>query len=367
MGEKGTGSLFGDDSCAPALPTDYAPFRPQHFDVEQIYLAKGSLAKAERKEFVERICALYPAATPMEYLDMPHNRVEISGANPMALHKQGKKTLVFGELGAAVRFSEEQGNTCPNYWHFSPYSFCPYGCKYCYLAGTRSIWYAPAVKIFVNLPEILRKIERSADKLRKPTAFYLGKLQDALALDPLTAYSAVLVPFFARHEFARLTLLTKSAHVERLLELDHRGHTILSWSVNPPEVVSAYGENVPGIDKRLEAMKKCADRGYPILLRTVPIQRLTMGGICIYKGARQLMEAKLGRDNVISQHIDPATEAGDGRARYSQKLRTEMYAHIIRVAREVRPDLELALCLEEKPVWRTLGLEKNLGRCNCAL
>jgi len=36
-------------------------------------------------------------------------------------------------------------------------------------------------------------------------------------------------------------------------------------------------------------------------------------------------------------------------------------------AREVRPDLELALCLEEPSVWRALDLHRRLGRCNCVL
>ncbi len=85
---------------------------------------------------------------------------------------------------------------CPNYWHFSPYGFCPYDCNY-YLAGTRGVWFSPAVKVFLNLPEIIREIDREANRIARPTAFYVGKLQDGLALDPLTDYSRELVPFFA--------------------------------------------------------------------------------------------------------------------------------------------------------------------------
>jgi len=45
------------------------------------------------------------------------------------------------------------------------------------------------VKIFLNLPEILNQIEKITSQLAKPTAFYLGKLQDGLALDAPTGYS----------------------------------------------------------------------------------------------------------------------------------------------------------------------------------
>ena len=189
----------------------------------------------------------------------------------------------------------------------------------------------------------------------------------------------------------RLTLLTKSAHVDRLLDLEHREHSILSWSVNPPEVSAMFEENVPSIDERLEAMRRVAEQGYPVravmmpiipidgwqdvytafterLLETVPIQRLTLGGICIYRGARELMERKMGKGNAVSAHIDGGSHtAGDGRARYPRRLRSEVYSLIIEGARRLRPDLELALCLEEEALWESTGLGGSMGRCNCVL
>ncbi len=121
-------------------------------------------------------------------------------------------------------------------------------------------------------------------------------------------------PFFARQTHARLILLTKSASVENLLDLEHNRHTILSWSINPPEVCRLFEENVPTVEERLEAMRRVALVGYPVravmmpiipienwhevytsftkrVLVTVPIRRLTLGGICIYRGARKLLEA----------------------------------------------------------------------------
>jgi len=383
--------LFGETSLVPSLPSDYDPVRPDHFQVSRIYLARGSVATPEREQFVERICRLYPEAEVTECLDTPHNRIELNETGTLAQHQRGKQSLVFGELKTSVRFSQEAENACPNYWHFSPYGFCPYGCKYCYLAGTQGVKFSPTVKIYVNLPEMLLEIDSIAVRRGKTTAFYLGKLQDGLALDPLTAYSTVMVPFFARHPLARLTLLTKSTHVERLLELEHREHTILSLSVNPPEVCAVFEENVPGIEERLEAMRRVAEKGYPVravmmpiipvegwediyvaftrrLLETVPVQRLTLGGICIYSAARRIMEEKQGHGNVISTHIDEdSRRTGDGRARYAQALRHRAYSLIARTARRLRPDLELALCLEEKDLWQSTGLEEHIGRCNCVL
>lgn len=383
--------LFGTPEFHPRLPENYEPVRPDYFDVERIYLTRGSIATPERKRFVERICALYPDVPVEKRLDTPHNQLGLGARDPLRLHQTGKHTLVFGELQSAVRFSAEKGNACPNYWHFSPYGFCPFGCRYCYLAGTPGVKFSPSVKIYVNLPEILLEIDRIARSQAQPTAFYLGKLQDSLALDPLTAYSTVLVPFFAQHPWARLTLLTKSAHVDRLLDLDHGGHSILSWSVNPPEVSTVFEENVPSIEDRLQAMRQVADRGSPVraimmpiipidgwrdayqafterLLASVPTQRLTLGGICIYRSARDLMERKMGTRNLVSERIDRASPiADDGRARYPRSLRHEAYSLVIQTARRLRPDLEIALCLEEDALWESTGLKANMGRCNCRL
>jgi len=372
-----------------ALPTDYEPAPPPHFDVQRVYLAKGSLSTPARRRFVERICALYPHAEVLDRTDTPHNRIDLGEPDPAARNEIGKRTLLFGEHKSPVRFSEEQANTCPNYWHFSVYGYCPFGCKYCYLAGTPGVWHSPTVKVFVNIEDMLAQVDAVARRAAKPTAFYLGKLQDGLALDPLSAYSTVLVPFFARHPCARQIMLTKSASVERLCALEHGGHTILSWSLNPPEVVERFAENVPSADERLVAMRRCAEAGYPVravlmpvipvrnwrsiyaeflrrVLRTVPIGRLTLGGICSYANARRLMQERLGPDNAVSAHFEKEKSA-DGRLRYAPELRTAMYAHLIGVAREVRPDVELALCLEEPAVWRALDLHHRLGRCNCVL
>lgn len=385
-----TPMLFGE-SVEPmlSLTTDYEPVRPKGFDVARIVLAKGSQSTLERERFVERICALYPSASLIERPELPHNRIDLGESDPVALHREGVQTLVFGELKSAVRLSEEAGNTCPNYWHFSVYGYCFYGCSYCYLSGTRGVWNSPTVKIYVNLPEILGRIDRIAKRFARPIAFYLGKLQDGLALDPLTAYSTVLIPFFARHAFARQVILTKSDAVERLLGVDHGEHTIFSWSHNPPEIASQFETNVPSVQERISAMQKVAKAGYPVravimplipvpdwqekysrficeLLSQTPVQRLTLGGICSYQNAKRLMEQKLGHKNAVSNHI-AKDKTGDRRARYAPALRAHMYTHLLRTAKEMQPDLEFALCLEDQPVWKAVNKEIGLGLCNCVL
>ncbi len=378
-----SGSAEPDEVYRPAASRWFAP--------ERIVLAKGSLATAQRRRCVEAVRGLYPEVEVIEQLDTPHNRVDLGKADPLALHGRGKKTLVFGVHNSAVRRSREQGNTCPNYWYFSPYGFCPFGCAYCYLAGTQGVRFSPTVKIFLNLDEMLAKIDRIARRIAKPTAFYLGKLQDGLALDPLTGYSRELVRFFADHPYARMTLLTKSDEVANLLGLNHREHTILSWTLSPPEVWTIFEPGTPSPDERIDALRRCADAGYPVravvmpliplpdwrgiysrfiraLLSRVPLQRLTLGSVCIFRPAQDLMERRLGRNNAISESLRKAGAGlADGRSRFDGDLRIRMYQHLAGVIRELRPDLTIGICLEEICVFNAVGRSVSKGKCNCVL
>jgi len=369
----------------------YRPRRPMFFNPSQVILSKGSVADSPQRELVDAICALYPHAKVSEHLDLPHNRIDLGVRDPMTLHYRGKETLVLGEHRSAVRVSQERGNMCPNYWHFSPYGFCPYDCNYCYLAATPGVRFSPSVKIFLNLGEILKDIDRIASRIGEPMAFYLGKLQDGLALDPLTGYSRTLVPFFAKHAYARLTLLTKAIDVENLLDLDHRGHTVLSWSLNPTEVCAEFEANTPPLSARIKAMQQCSEAGYPVravimpiipvpgwreiytrflreLLAQMQLSRITLGGICSYDGALSFTESKLGKDNTVSLFLRKAEHrCPDGRNRYEPGQRIEIYCHLTTTIRRLQNELPIGLCLEEPAVFEELGLTASAGRCNCVL
>ena len=371
------------------LYPDYQPKPAPHFNPDRIIVTKGGFQTTQLRELVEAICGMYPKAQIIEKLELPHNRIQLDSSDPLELHYAGKKTLVLGIHKSALRYSDEDGNTCPNYWHFSPYGFCPYDCQYCYLAGTPGVKYSPTVKIFLNLPEMLNQIDRVASQLAEPTAFYLGKLQDALALDPLTGYSRIIIPFFARQKYARLILLTKSVNVENLLDLDHKQHTILSWSLNPPEIVSAFEKNLPSPGERVAAMRKCADTGYPVravIMPIIPVEgwqniytkflenlfesgslnRVTLGQICSYSGALKLTERKLGRKNPISSRLEK-TKSNDGRVRFSLKLRIEVYRYLIDTIKKFQPQLPISLCMEEHQTFKALKMEGAIGYCNCVI
>lgn len=369
---------------------NYEPRSAPHFHPGTIIFTTKT-RNAEHYELAKAICRVYSHAQVVEKFNLPHNKIDFKFEDRLELHYYGKSTLVFARHNSPLRCSYDDNNCCPNYWHFSPYSFCPYDCLYCYLAGTPGVKQSPTVKIFLNLSEILNQIDHLVSQLAEPTAFYLGRLQDALALDPLTGYSRIIIPFFARHKYARQIMLTKSENIQNILDLDHNNHTILSWSLNPPEISSAFEANIPSVYKRIAAMKKCADAGYPIravimpiipignwrqtyedflrhLLNLIPLKRITIGQICSYPDALNFMERKLGPDNPISMLLAKAHEKSpDGRTRFPIKFRIDVYKHIIETIKSSKPALPVALCMEEPAVFDALNIQRVPNRCNCVL
>jgi len=252
------------------LLRNHEPQPPDHLEVEQIVLAKGSLATPERRAFAHRICDLFPSAEVRTEPDTPGSRVRVPGRSVLARLERGKRILVLDELKRSVRSSADEPSS-QDYWSFSTHTNCYYGCRYCYLDAARTVWFSPAIRIHVNLEEIIQEIDRVAYSQSSITAFCLGRLQDALALDPLTGYSKVLVRFFSNHRFARQVLATKSDSVDRLLELEHKGRTILCWSLIPPEIADSLEVHVPSVESRIKAMKRCAEKGYPVRARIQPV------------------------------------------------------------------------------------------------
>jgi hypothetical protein len=362
----------------------------EHFQPERIILAKGSDRSLQRVRLAEGICQAYPNAEVIEQLDVPHSQIDLRVGDPLARHNLGKRTLVLGEHNSAVRFSQEDANCCPNYWHFSPYGFCPYGCTYCYLAGTRGVWFSPTVKIYLNLEEMLDRIDAIANRAGQPTSFYLGKLQDGLALDPLTGYSRRIIPFFASHRWARLVVLTKSTQVENLLDLESCDRSVLSWSLNPRKVWQRYEPNTPAPENRLAAMGQCSQAGYRIravILPIIPVdcwqqmyddllaellairrlERVTLGSLCSFPNAIRLTEAKIGPDDALSRGLTRGGKSPDGRWRFDPSQRLACYRHLTRAIKQRRPDVQVSLCLEQHFIFEDLGMTESIAQCNCVL
>ena len=77
---------------------------------------------------------------------------------------------------------------------------------------------------------------------------------------------------------------------------------------------------------------------------------------------------KLGDDNALVNSLRVVSnEPHDGRKRYSQELRAELYCFLRDTIRRYQPGLTVALCMESPSLAEEVGLGQNVGKCNCIL
>ncbi len=82
----------------------------------------------------------------------------------------------------------------------------------------------------------------------------------------------------------------------------------------------------------------------------------------------RLTEQILGPENSITRQLDQRqSRMSDGRARFPQELREEVYRHLLRTIRQRDADVEIGLCLEEPSMFDSLDMDDSMGRCNCVL
>ena len=126
--------------------------------------------------------------------------------------------------------------------------------------------------IFSNQDKMFREVnDFLSDSSIKPTILHAGELTDSLASNEGIPIMSRLVERFGKQKKHTLLLLTKSANVDGILNLEHNGMTVAAFSVNPNLVADKYEKSAAIPEDRLRAAEKCIDTGYPVMIRVDPI------------------------------------------------------------------------------------------------
>jgi len=249
---------------------------------------------------------------------------------------------------------------------------CPMDCSYCILQGYLN---NPAITIHVNIDDLCAEVEEklSGDRGR---IFRLGtgELGDSLAFDGMTRFSRVLVPFFAERENAIFELKTKTDEVDNLLDLDHGGKTVVSWSMNPEKVIVEEERNASTLEERLVAAEECQQQGYPIGFHFDPLiyyaewerdyreviekifERIdgrgiiwiSIGGFRFPPSLKPVIRSRFPASQILLGELFPGN---DGKLRYLKSIRIGMYRKIVHWLRDYEPNLFIYLCMESPEVW----------------
>ncbi len=225
---------------------------------ERIFVEKSVAALKATRELLSRFPSI-----PVDTVEEAREIKNKSGSKRLLLLSR-KKSEPLKEFKALALSADVP------YFSLDLVSNCHLECTYCILQSY--LQNNPILTIHMNLEEILESLARQMRALDFPRFVVgTGRIADSLALEPVTGYAARLVSFFASQEGPLLELKTKSDFVDGLLELDHRGKTIVSWSLSPDILVRREEIKTATLDERLAAMKKVAIAGYKVGIHMDPV------------------------------------------------------------------------------------------------
>lgn len=279
-----------------------------------------------------------------------------------------------------VAFRGRMLKTCPGTSHYLCCGYkilhfgiqCSLDCTYCILQAYLN---QPNLRLFGNIGDVLSELQQ--ELAAHPEVLYrfgTGEFTDSLLLDPFTELSRQLVPFFGRQPNAVLELKTKTDFIENLRDLDHRGRTLVAWSLNAPAIRKHEEPKASTIGERLGAARQCADWGYSLAFHFDPliehpgwregyaetVDRLfdaidasrivwiSLGCLRFMPALKPIIQARHPRSRILSSEF---VRGLDGKMRYFRDIRAEMYAFMVERIRRAAPDCCVYLCMEGRDLW----------------
>lgn len=154
-------------------------------------------------------------------------------------------------------------------YYFSHMLNCLYDCRYCFLQG---MFQSANYVLFVNYETFQKQISEIANATpEQEIHFFSGYDCDSLALEPVTGFVEAFLPVFRNHANAWLELRTKSTQIRSLLDTEPLSNCIVAFSFTPEVIAKHIEHRAPNIQKRLEAMEKLQQAGWPLGLRFDPM------------------------------------------------------------------------------------------------
>lgn len=273
---------------------------------------------------------------------------------------------------------------CCNYYVLNLGQHCEMDCSYCYL---QSFINFPAVVIYTNIEDALEGLKTLREKYKDQ---YLrigtGEQTDSLSLDDISRYGEKLVSFFNTCPNWLLEFKTKSHNVKNFENLPHKGNTVVSWSVNPEEIVKKEEHGTSSLDDRLKTARRIKDKGFKVSFHIDPIiyhpnweknyqqlaERITssfkpeeithisLGALRFPLSQKTLMRERFGMKSYVLR--GEFFKGTDGKLRYDNSLRQDLFQFLWDQFKKQDPLWTLFLCMETPENW--LHIEKTLPKKN---
>jgi len=328
----------------------------------------------------ERVLARFP--------DVPYNIINsgnsnITGQKPdMESITIGKRMLFLQRSRAPFieRCPGSKNTLCCNYFVANIAVNCHFDCTYCYL---QSYLNTQNITVNTNLHDFFAELEALAGISREhDLRIGTGELADSLALDEITGFSTEIVPFFSKFDNLLLELKTKGDFVDNLLLLDPKGRTVIAWSLNPQNIIDTEEYKCASLKERLAAARRCRNAGYKLAFHFDPvilhdgweknyrdvvdmmldyvhpedILWISLGVLRFTPAGKTVIRKRFPKTNII---YDEMVQCEDGKLRYIQPVRTEIYKKMRSWILDKSPKTFVYLCMETPAVWNRVYGENH--------
>ncbi len=362
----------------------------------QVVIEEGALgtplAERVRRKLPDAAFELIPDVADPAFLNQGADRDPFRPVRD-SFGEQKKRLIIAREKRGFLRQCPgTPGMLCCNLHVLDLVVGCPYDCSFCFLQSYQNlpgiVVYADYMNAVAEIGEALRSRvgdrSCSAGPLMRVCT---GELGDSLALEPLLGTGAELVRAFSRLRGAVLELKTKSANLDNLLELDHGGNTVISWSISPADVARREERGAPSVEERLIAAEQAVAAGYGVafhldpvflvpqweslyvdlideLFRRIPgeaVRWFSLGGFRYAPSFKGIARARQPETRIF---LDEFVPCRDGKYRYFSSLRVAMYRTLKNAIESRAAAVPVYLCMEAAHVWRKVygGLPSGDGR-----
>lgn len=263
---------------------------------------------------------------------------------------------------------------CCDYQVLNTGTNCPIDCVYCILQAYLN---TPWLTFYVNIDQLFKELLDTLSA--NPQQFFrigTGEFTDSLAIDRLTGLSQRLVPFIGQSDNAVLELKTKSAVIDNLVDLDHKGKTVIAWSLNSPSIMKNQEIRSATLEERLKAARQCAEWGYKLafhfdpiidhpgwqegyattinrLFEVVPAEAIAWISLGALRFIPSLKEIGIKRFPASRIYFNEFIQGLDGKARYFRPNRVELYQVIYeRLKKRAASTTCIYFCMESDEIWR---------------
>lgn len=195
-----------------------------------------------------------------------HNSIKEMQEKPNSEFGKMKRSLIVGTR-KTHKYVENQKVSD----YLVPYtsSGCTAMCLYCYLVCNYNK--CAYLRLFVNREQMLDRVIKKGWSNSTPLTFEIGSNSDLVLENTITGNLEYTIPRFAKEGRGSITFPTKFHMVNPLLDLDHQGKTIFRMSVNPESIIKKIELGTSGLAKRIEAVNKMCEAGYPCALLIAPV------------------------------------------------------------------------------------------------